>query len=210
MAEDPSSSSGEPATTIEAPLFPLPNVFLGAGMLLPLNVFEPRYCELVRWTLERQRHVAMALYDPLRPPEPDGAPPIFSVVGLGRIEEQIELPGGRYHLFVRGLARCRVLAEDRSRPFRVGRLAVLHPTVHDSAEVHALANMLTARLGLQTTHPCEDDAACAVLTDRMLQFLPLDALTRQSIFATQDLGRRLLAFHRFLDTVQSPASPDRN
>ena len=35
------------------PMFPLPAVHLFPGTLLPLHVFEPRYCDLVETCLER-------------------------------------------------------------------------------------------------------------------------------------------------------------
>jgi hypothetical protein len=47
------------------PIFPLPNVVLLPGMVLPLNVFEPRYLELVDFVREHGQHIGVPL---LRPP----------------------------------------------------------------------------------------------------------------------------------------------
>ena len=41
------SSTPPPEVLAALPIFPLPNVVLLPGMVLPLNVFEPRYLELV-------------------------------------------------------------------------------------------------------------------------------------------------------------------
>ena len=43
------------------PLFPLPNVVLLPGMVLPLNVFEPRYLELVDHVLDGGMHIGVPL-----------------------------------------------------------------------------------------------------------------------------------------------------
>ena len=43
----------------QLPLFPLPNVVFFPGMLLPLNVFEPRYLELMTHCLDGHRVVAI-------------------------------------------------------------------------------------------------------------------------------------------------------
>ena len=65
----------------ELPLFPLPNVVFFPGMLLPLNVFEPRYLDLITHCLERDRIVAIPLLKPGYQGNYEGQPAIHSMVG---------------------------------------------------------------------------------------------------------------------------------
>lgn len=88
------------------PLFPLPNVVHFPHTLLPLHVFEPRYRRMVSEALEGERVLAMAVArEEVRP---EDRPRIHPVGSIGKIELIDELPDGRYHLLLEGLARVRI------------------------------------------------------------------------------------------------------
>lgn len=189
---------------VTAPLFPLPNVVLPPGTLLPLRVFEPRYREMLAFTLARERLIAMALYDLHRAPSVDGAPALHPIVGLGKVVDAVQHDDGRSDIVLRGIARCRLVAEDRSRSFRMATLQPLTSHASDESEALALANMLTARLGVQNPTPIADTLGCSEVADKVLQIVGADVLTRQTIFATLDVNGRLRALHRLLDGVPGP------
>jgi Lon protease-like protein len=107
-----------------APLFPLPNVVLLPGALLPLHVFEARYRLMLKDALEGEKLIAMALLRPGYEETYTEAPPIEEWVGLGRVVAHAPLADGRSNLVLAGLRRARVLEEDRSRPYRRARLEV--------------------------------------------------------------------------------------
>lgn len=99
------------------PLFPLTGVLLLPGMLLPLNIFEPRYCNMVRDALAGGRHIGMI--QPLvprqdnRPPpgvEPE-APELYAVGCAGLLEHHQLAPDGRYLIHLRGMCRFRIAEE---------------------------------------------------------------------------------------------------
>ena len=46
------------------PIFPLPNVVLLPGMVLPLNIFEPRYLDLVDFVRTHGQHIGVPLLCP--------------------------------------------------------------------------------------------------------------------------------------------------
>lgn len=97
------------------PVFPLPNAVLLPGMILPLNVFEPRYLELVDHVLAAGGHLGIPL---LRPGYEEGyyeRPELESVFGLGRLVSHQRLPDGRRFIRVEGLGRVRSLEELPSR-----------------------------------------------------------------------------------------------
>ncbi len=109
------------------PLFPLPNVVFLPGMVLPLNVFEPRYLDLVDHVLENGMHIGV----PLLRPHPslleiddldlpvhdcgDERPPIEAVFGIGQLIAHQRLPDGRRFIRLEGLGRVRARAEGKQK-----------------------------------------------------------------------------------------------
>lgn len=107
-------------------LFPLPEVALFPGALLPLLVFEPRYRALVGDVLEGDRLIAVPRLLPGHEEQYEGTPPVTSTFGLGSVVQDVRLPDGRYRIVLEGRHRVRLLAEDlTSRPYRVARVRVL-------------------------------------------------------------------------------------
>ncbi|MCA9710934.1 MAG: LON peptidase substrate-binding domain-containing protein [Myxococcales bacterium] len=93
------------------PVFPLPNAVLLPGMVLPLNVFEPRYLSLVDHVLERGGHLGIPLLRPGYERGYEERPQIEAVFGLGRLISHQRLPDGRRFIRVEGLGRARMLEE---------------------------------------------------------------------------------------------------
>jgi Lon protease-like protein len=116
MENPPASSALELAVAlVDLPLFPLPEVTLFPGALVPLHIFEPRYRALVRDVLATHRSFALVqLADPPRV-DAEGQPVIARIAGVGTIVDHAELPSGRFNLLVRGRARV-VLDELPFRP----------------------------------------------------------------------------------------------
>jgi ATP-dependent Lon protease len=95
----------------QARLFPLPNLVLFPHVIQPLHVFEPRYVDLLRDAIERDRLIAMALLEPGWEDDYDGRPPIAPVACLGRVLTWQAQPDNRYNLLLLGLRRVRVVRE---------------------------------------------------------------------------------------------------
>jgi len=99
------------------PVFPLTGAVLLPGNFLPLNVFEPRYRNLVRDAASGERWIGMV--QP-RTPMADGwgpvagaeeAPELYEVGCAGRIRECDPQPDGRFVILLRGAARFRIREE---------------------------------------------------------------------------------------------------
>ncbi|HEY3242808.1 MAG TPA: LON peptidase substrate-binding domain-containing protein [Phycisphaerae bacterium] len=111
------------------PVFPLPNCVLLPGAVLPLHLFEPRYCQMMRDLLKRearQRLVAMALLkDGYEALYHTNQAAIHRVLCVGRVVHHEELPDGRFNVLLLGYCRAVVRVEDKTREYRVGQLHVL-------------------------------------------------------------------------------------
>ncbi len=107
--------------TRRIPLFPLPEVVLLPGTLLPLHVFEPRYREMVADALGAERTIGMTMVQAGFAAS-EANPPIHRVGTAGEIVESELLPDGRYNILLEARFRFRVLDEDPPAPYRVARV----------------------------------------------------------------------------------------
>jgi len=97
------------------PIFPLPNAVLMPGMVLPLNVFEPRYLELVDHVLRGSRVLGVPLLRPGFEADYEGRPAIEPVFGVGRLVSHQRLPDGRRFIRLEGTRRVRAVRELPAR-----------------------------------------------------------------------------------------------
>ena len=110
-----------------APLFPLPNVVHFPQTWLPLQIFEPRYREMVTDALNGDRMIAMALLRPnWEPCYQSKSVEIHQIVCLGRISVEEKLADGRFNLALRGLCRAHIDSElETDLPYRTAELTLL-------------------------------------------------------------------------------------
>jgi uncharacterized protein len=87
-------------------LFPLSGALLLPGGQMPLNIFEPRYLEMIDEAMRTNRIVGMIQ------PALDGSEGGLCSMGcLGRIVSYTETGDGRYHMALAGICRFRLIEE---------------------------------------------------------------------------------------------------
>ena len=129
-----------PAEILRAlPLFPLHNVVFMPGMILPLNVFEPRYLALVEHITKTDGlHVGVPLLVPGLPDE-EGPRKFEPTFGMGKLVMKQTLVDGRMFIRLEGIGRVRMLHElPQEHLFRRGEVEVLpepYPRETNSLEV---------------------------------------------------------------------------
>ncbi|HEX4496157.1 MAG TPA: LON peptidase substrate-binding domain-containing protein [Thermoanaerobaculia bacterium] len=150
------------------PVFPLTGSLLLPGNLLPLNIFETRYRNMVADALEGEQLIGMV--QPLHPrqdnwmpqvedPDPDN-PEIYHVGCLGRIEECEPQDDGRYLIVLRGVSRFRI-REELARPRGYRRVKVEYDEFErDQGELNVFLNpsqMMRALRAFGDKHELEFD-----------------------------------------------------
>lgn len=114
----PSTPGDMPAVL---PLFPLSGALLLPRGQLPLNVFEPRYLEMIDDALRTHRMIGMVQPDPVGADRP--VPPLFKVGCAGRITQFAESGDGRYIISLLGVSRFTLVQEiEAITPYRQGRI----------------------------------------------------------------------------------------
>jgi len=93
------------------PVFPLTGALLLPSAQMPLNIFEPRYLEMVDDAINGDKLIGI-IQPCLKTSDVDGAPPKLSKVGcLGRIVAFQESGDGRYLINLAGICRYEILEE---------------------------------------------------------------------------------------------------
>jgi uncharacterized protein len=101
------------------PLFPLTGVVLLPRGHLPLNVFEPRYLEMVDHALRGDRLIGMI--QPTQSEDSVLSPTLSQVGCAGRIVSFQETPDNRYLISLAGICRFRLTGEaETTAPWRTG------------------------------------------------------------------------------------------
>lgn len=180
-----------PEVLAALPIFPLPNLVFLPGMVLPLNVFEPRYLDLIDHVLDGGMHLGVPLLRPnsglLEPRDlalplhdpGDDRPAIEAVLGIGRLIAHQRLPDGRRFIRLEGLGRVRVQDELRRTDGGFRSVVVEALPEHQPDDTLAL-EVLKAQIERMAETFDEDDR------QMILTVLELDD-PRQTIYAIATL-----------------------
>ena len=173
-------------------IFPLAGAVLYPGLQLPLHIFEPRYRAMVSDALARDRRIGM-----IQPQRAEEGAPLFSVGGLGRIDNVEALDDGRFNIVLEGEARFRILRELKvSTPFRQVEAELLEePSAEALAPVERASFEREARRFADTQGYMVDWDSVARLDDVALingvsQIAPFDAAAKQALLETPNIGTR--------------------
>lgn len=123
------------------PLFPLGTV-LYPGLVLPLNIFEERYRQLVRDLVagpEPRQFGVIAIREG-RETGVTGVSALYEVGCLAAVREITELPDGRYELATVGTDRFRLHTIDESLPYLRGEIELLDEPVGEESEAALLVS----------------------------------------------------------------------
>ena len=184
------------------PLFPLGTV-LYPGLVLPLNIFEERYRQLVRDLLdgpEPQRFGVIAIRKG-RETGVDGISALHEIGCTATLREVAEQDDGRFHLVTVGTQRFRLASLDDSRPYLQGEVDLLAEEVGDEAAAGLAAQAvqrgfrgyveaLASRESVEVTVPELPDEPL-LLSYLVAASMILDLSVRQDLLAEPDAERRL-------------------
>jgi uncharacterized protein len=103
------------------PVFPLRGAILLPRATLPLNVFEPRYLQMLEDVMSTARVLCIVQPDAGEDESPAGKAVALRRVGcVGRVTSYQELDDGRMFITLTGVARCVLASEvDIAKPYRI-------------------------------------------------------------------------------------------
>jgi Lon protease-like protein len=116
MLKRPQSPIDLPASI---PVFPLTGALLLPYSRRPLNIFEPRYLEMVDHALKGDRLIGLIQPRDTSEESPKGRAPLERIGTVGRIVQFEEIEEARYFVMLEGLCRFELIKEvPTMTPFR--------------------------------------------------------------------------------------------
>ena len=110
------------------PLFALNRIQLLPHGIAPLNIFEPRYRQMVGDVLDGSGLIAMAVFEGGRwMKDYHGRPPVRPAVCVGHILNHLKQDDGTYLVIVQGVCRARIVDELPADDEKLYRRAMLEP-----------------------------------------------------------------------------------
>ena len=206
------------------PVFPLTGVLLLPGTVLPLHIFEPRYCNMVQDALNGDKIFGMI--QPFTPqndnrgPQPEAdspAPDLYKVGCAGYIEQCEKLPDGRFFLQLKGVNRFRFSEElELQRGYR--RVKASYGEFPDSGMVEnwqcernkileALFNYGRAQ-GMQVHPEQAEKFSDLELVNLLAVSLPFHPAEKQALLEASDLKDREMMLIDLLNLGAGPIDPD--
>jgi Lon protease-like protein len=92
------------------PVFPLSNFIIFPKTTVPLNIFEPRYIDMINDSMKSNKLIGM-----IQPMNSDSAdnirPDVYKIGCLGKITSFRETEDGRYFIELKGLIRFEIINE---------------------------------------------------------------------------------------------------
>lgn len=186
------------------PIFPLGGALLLPRVQLPLNIFEPRYLDMVDDALKTDRVIGM-----IQPREdgqvdsraPADAPELYSVGCVGRITSFTETDDGRVLITLSGVCRFTLVEElDTLTRYRIVKpdysdfLDDLRPgfgeeRVDRESVISALRDYLDAH-NLKTDWNEINQASSEVLVNSLSMISPYSWGEKQALLEARDLRSR--------------------
>lgn len=180
------------------PLFPLPGVLLLPRSRLPLQIFEPRYLQMLEDVLKTgDRLIGMI--------QPSGEDDLAPIGCAGRVVEFSEADDGRYMIALRGVSRFRLTeAEQGFAPYLKGRTdwsdypqdtggAETDPGFDRDALIDRLRRYMESR-DMDADWASMAEAPDEALVNALAMGLPFDPGEKQALLEAETLPdrRRLL------------------
>lgn len=200
------------------PVFPLPGALLLPQGRLPLNIFEPRYLQMVRDAADGDGVIGMIQTSEPLDARPE--PKLFRTGCLGRVSGLKELEDGRLLITLHGLCRFDVVEEqahmtayrkvvaDYSRFQADGAVRADHSVANRARFVERVKQYLAAR-GLasdwKTVEKVPDDA----LVNSLAMVCPFEPREKQALLEAETVSQRADIMIAIMDfaLAQSDTSP---
>ena len=119
------------------PVFPISNFIIFPKTTVPLNIFEPRYLDMVNSSMKSNKYIGMI--QPKKQNNHNENPELHSIGCLGKIVSFNETNDGRYLIELKGILRFKTLKEienlNKFREFEVDYSNFTHDLVEEKEEI---------------------------------------------------------------------------
>lgn len=179
------------------PIFPLPSAVVLPGGLLPLNIFEPRYLNMIKDAMQGEQLIGM-----IQPQNNESPPSLFKVGCAARIIRYEETSDGRLEILLAGLCRFEIgkeLSSMRGYRLILPKWERFENDYQDSEPCDRQTSFLfstTLRSYFKQREIDVDWAAIEQLSqetliNNLLSQLPLSVADKQLLLESKTIGNRV-------------------
>lgn len=191
----------------QLPVMPLPGTVLFPHALLPLYIFELRYCKMLEHALQQHRMFCVAL---IKPSCPDWHAPedFFHFATAGLIRACIGRGDGTSNLILQGLRRVRFTSFKQEKPFPIASIDAVELREPTTVETEALGTKVIELYGSikhdRRQLPAKLDRYLSelrdleMLADLMASTFVSDPLRRQRLLEEHSVNQRLRFLIKYL------------
>lgn len=180
------------ASTSVVPMFPLADVILFPGTVLPLHVFEPRYRQMVEDELDRAGRLVIANVRSEERDDMAGAPGVHEIAGLGEIVRHRRLDDGRFMIWLVGISRVYLEEVESDREYRkvkINEVAEERVPDSDALELRVRLRSAIEERVREGTLP-DDPLPLGVLADLLVQCIGLESDELQDLYEELSIQKR--------------------
>src|SRR5262245_42413441 len=116
------------------PILPIRNIIVFPGTVRPLNVGRATSKALLEAVMPAEKLIGVLKQKNAETEDPKPSY-LFTVGTVCAILKLFKLPDGNQSIIVHGLARFRLIAEEQSEPFSMGRIEILEDKVTEGPEL---------------------------------------------------------------------------
>jgi ATP-dependent Lon protease len=195
-------------------LFPLNQVVLFPGNILPLHIFESRYREMLEDALVGDQLITMATLEPGFEADYYSRPPISPFVCIGQVTAHEKKDQGTYDLILVGLRRARIEHEvEPVRSFRRAQVTLIAEESEVALQPDGLGigRQLVSRIrrlapgtGKVAKEYERGNLTLGALTDLLGFHLPLDTDFKLALLAEGDVVKRARLLLKALPEDEPP------
>jgi ATP-dependent Lon protease len=196
---------------MEIPLFPLPNLVLFPGVVVPLHIFEDRYKLMITACIDSGEPFGIVL---LREGgERESEETIHRVGVTARVVDVERLPEGRLNILTEGQSRFRIIRYTQQIPFWQATVS-LFEDIESAAPLQSLYDQVSegyrkvvdlgAKLGISEESEVSLPGSPADLSFMVSYVLDIASEDKQKLLEMTSTAERLRAVaHHLNDTLQS-------
>ena len=182
---------GDTAESRILPLFPLPDLILFPGQMIPLHIFEPRYRQMAQDLLDNTGEIVLGTVLGQDKDQLNEMAPVQPIAGLGRLQRYQTLEDGRFLLMVLGEKRVRIRQTIGDDPYPMAE-------IDDLVEEDVFINEEQA-LGLQSAiqsleHDIDlpEGTSPVQMADLLIMITPMTVENRYELFSNPSIEDRAL------------------
>ena len=169
------------------PLFPLADVILFPGQILPLHVFEPRYRKMTHDLLDGSGEFVIGTVLEDGQQLLGDVAPTQEIAGLGRLERYEKLDDGRYMIVIVGQSRVKAKPIKSEKPYPMAEITQLDD--HSDVDPDTIAE-LKHILAEKQDQEIPNAATVVQLIDILIMTTQLEPAQRYDFFSEIDLNKR--------------------